>query len=61
MDSEVTVVAVIRITVSEDDLASAENDVAQAVQNAIGHTGAQVIDAEEQIQPITAPPARDSP
>lgn len=44
---EVEFTATIKIWRSEDLMESdAEGDVEQAVQNVIGHTGAQVIEAE---------------
>ena len=38
-----TVEALIEMPLTQDDLDRAEGNVTQAVQNAIGHTGAQVI------------------
>lgn len=37
---------VIEMPLTEDDLAEADGDELQAVQNVIGHTGAQVVELE---------------
>ena len=42
------VTAKIEIPLTDDDLEEAEGDIEQAVQNVIGHTGAQVIEIENE-------------
>jgi hypothetical protein len=37
----------IYINISEEDLEDGDGDVVQAIQNILGHTGAEVIEAEE--------------